>query len=138
MSRNFTIGLPCSPSTRTNQEIKQVKEIMVTFGGGMGGSSTTYYGDIISDEDGFINIKDFQNETIKLNKLHIVHIKDKQLVFTETDTTEHTNYREKQCDSSSINQVFAISVFDTVNFSNEYFSNDDKDLKSISKIFVQN
>jgi hypothetical protein len=70
------IGLPCSPSKRIEDKVLTVTEVLITFGGGMGGSSRKYY--VMSIEDNKYTL--VSGEVIKLNPRFIVSEREVRIV----------------------------------------------------------
>ena len=91
------IRKPCSPSTV--KEFKEIKatEILVSWGGGMGGASKSYYAtEVNGDELTLLP----HGEKITINPKFIVHSKSVTFVKLVTDVTAHRNYSERTCKSS--------------------------------------
>jgi hypothetical protein len=99
---DIVIGKSCSPSKPISDESETVKAFLVSYGGGMGGSSVSYYGKEISNSprEGFIIIETFEGDSVELNQRFVVSVKDKQIVTILSDVTEHRNYNKVVCKSA--------------------------------------
>ena len=92
----------------SNAETKQFEgyEILISYGGGMGGANITYFTETFSREDNFVTFQDVFGNEIESNSNFIVSITKKKII------------------------IFTI---DLINESAFIF---DKDLKSVIKTFV--
>ena len=87
-----TFGLTCTPSFNMDSEIKEVTELVVSWGGGMGGSTKTVYGEILSSYDNTINFKDYLGVETVYTKTFIVSVGKKQLVTITNNIFPHLSY----------------------------------------------
>jgi hypothetical protein len=98
------IGLPCSPSKRISVETIKATEILVSYGGGLGGTSKTYYfTEKNSDTYTLVN-----GEVIRLNSNFIVMEKPIVLVKQITDTTNHSNYRSTKYKKTILTEYYKL------------------------------
>lgn len=123
--KDYQIGLPCSPSKRISYEIVNAKKILLTYGGGMGGSRTTIYvtdKDIVYNEHGIakvINILD--DKEVEINTKYVVSAESVKLFVDKIDITGHTNYHEVQCKKHELIRILELpSDFGKPIFYNSY------------------
>ncbi len=130
--KKIQIGLPCSPSKLLKHSSVKAKEIFVSWGGGMGGASKTYYGEIIKSDKTTILIKTIDGEEIELYKSFIVLTKDVLLLTTVFDTTENANYNSKTV-NKRIQTIISSHKLDTkFDFIDKYQSSD-----TLNKVLVE-
>jgi hypothetical protein len=98
-SNEIVIGIPVSPARRVSCDEVDGFEVMVSCGGGMGGSKMKYYTTEVKKKAGnsIVKIKTIDNRQLELTDRFIVHIEPVRLVKAVFDTTAHTNYRETVC-----------------------------------------
>ena len=110
MNKVLEIGKAMSPSTFVGKgELKNMKRILVSYGGGMGGSNKTYYTEKIHKEqavNGTWNIVDIHGNMIELNPRFIVEVVDTKVLILNTDITEHANYHKQTCQSRILTEYF--------------------------------
>lgn len=117
------IAAPCSPSVRIDSKNIEVMKIIITFGGGMGGSSQTFYASRVNKtSDGMLAIETVEGRELELNPRYIVSKEKTIILKVVTDTTQHSNYREKLCKYSERTEFFDVGFtpyeFASVNTSN--------------------
>jgi len=110
MGKVLEIGKAVSPSHFVGKgELKNMKRILVSYGGGMGGANKTYYTEKIHKEqaiNGTWNIVDIHGNMIELNPRFIVEVVATKVVVLKTNTTGHANYNSKTCKSSILTEYF--------------------------------
>ena len=113
--KKIQIGLPCSPSRRVSAETMKVTEILISYGGGMGGSNQTFYVTKINGNE----ITLITGEVIKLNPNFIVMEKSVVLVKQVIDTTDHSNYHVKRFKKTIVTEYHKIDYNKDFEFTNE-------------------
>lgn len=88
------IGLTCSPAKHVSNKVIKAYEILVSWGGGIGGANKTYYATKIKILSNYTIITLLTGEEIELNRNFIVHTKNVTIVISVIDITEHINYSE--------------------------------------------
>ncbi len=93
------IGLPNTPSQFIGKEkIIKAKKVLMTCGGGMGGSKWNEYivdfPDKIAPSNTLIDVTNYLGEKIKLNIAYIVKVSDTQIVSIATDSS-NPHYKGK-------------------------------------------
>jgi hypothetical protein len=119
--KTVTIGLPCTPSKNISKEEMKVTEILVSWGGGMGGSSQRLYGKVLlgATEECLV-FQTIQGEEIEIGTKYIVTKKSVTLVKIVTDVTAHWNYTNIRC-KEAIETEYILKPFDVefvFNFNN--------------------
>jgi hypothetical protein len=102
--RALKITPPCQPSEHLNFGEIKATEILVSWGGGMGGANKTYY--TTKNNGGDYTLLD--GSVITLNPEFIVHKKKVKLVKMVTDTTKHTNYHEDNSIKTVVTEIFKL------------------------------
>jgi hypothetical protein len=118
--KKITIGLPSSPGKIVSKKTSSIKEVKVSYGGGMGGANTTFYGKVVSENKGFITLRDHKEKELEINKRFIVWIKDVQLIKVTFDLTEHANYNKKTCESYVVTEYYALDTDCKCEFTKKY------------------
>lgn len=90
--KKIQIGLPCSPAHIVEHEMIKVTEVLISYGGGMGGASRTYFCTNVQKSDPFYLLTRINTEVKKVNPRFIVEMGDIRIVKVVTDTTAHKNY----------------------------------------------
>ena len=96
--KTYVIGLPCSPSVSLGHSEIPVTEVLISYGGGMGGANQTYYTTLIDKEsdEHFFTLTLFDDKKVKINPAFIVSLTPNiTLVEHVVDATGHANYRGK-------------------------------------------
>ena len=110
MNKVLEIGKAMSPSHFVGKgELKKMKRILVSYGGGMGGANKTYYTEKIHKEqavNGTWNIVDIHGNMIELNPRFIVEVVETKVLILKTDITEHASYNSKTCKSKILTEYF--------------------------------
>lgn len=90
----------CSPSKHiSDREIKDVRKITISFGGGMGGVNNIYYGaSLVVMSNNFYSIVTHKGEFIDINKRFIVLIERCKLAEIVSDVTEHSHHNKEKHD----------------------------------------
>lgn len=110
MNKVLEIGKAMSPSNFIGKgELKNMKRILVSYGGGMGGANKSYYSEKIHKEqavNGTWNIVDIHGNIIELNPRFIVEVVETKVLILKTDITAHANYNSKTCKSKMLTEYF--------------------------------
>ena len=122
MKSTYEIGYPCSPSQNISQDRIKATEILVTWGGGMGGASKRYYA--LKKNGNELHL--LNGDIIKLNPNFIVHEKEVNIVKVVTDTTEHSNFRKHTVNSSIVTQYILLKFGEIATFVDDYKSADNE------------
>lgn len=122
--KTFKIGLPCSPATMLTTAKAKATEIIVTYGGGMGGTNETYYAQYQRPgaTDNEIVIRDISGREITLNRRYIVRTEPVTILEVVTDITAHTNYGQKVCSKDILHEFFAFRANEEVTISKTEFT----------------
>jgi hypothetical protein len=97
-SNEIVIGTPVSMTKIKDVDEYPADEILVSYGGGMGGANHTYHAFHLEEQgDSEIKIKTLDNRWITLNKRFIVSIEPVRIAEVEFDTTAYANYGNKVC-----------------------------------------
>jgi len=103
--KTIQIGVPCSPSRILSDRTKKVRKILVSYGGGLGGSTDTYYTTKIHKEralNGFWELLLVEGGEIEINPRFIVSVEDAEIVIVETDITDFYNRNRKEKVESNV------------------------------------
>ena len=106
------IGLSCTPSTITGTKEINVNKLLLSFGGGMGGSNITYYATSIKKNTDFWDITLYTGEKVEINPSFIVSNKTRKIVKVIADITQYINYSSKKLNSSIESRYFCLD-YDT-------------------------
>ncbi len=120
--KTVVIHKECSPSKRISHEETPAKEILISYGGGMGGASHTYYGTVKpkKGDKTMLIVHDYKtDEIVEINRKFVVSMTDKKLLTVVTDVTAHRNYNDRKFKSFistvvSIHKANDTFVFDDV------------------------
>ena len=126
--QKLNFGLTCSPSKIIESDVLNATKIVSSYGGGMGGTNTTYYA-IDIDKERIpleITIQDIRGRTITLGYNFIVSQEPVRLLKLTHDITAHCNYRKRSVES-------AIDIEYNVLYQNEEFTIDTENYKSENK-----
>jgi hypothetical protein len=127
--RTLLVGKPCSPSETISHEVIEMKRVLITYGGGMGGANKEYYTKKIYKEqaiNGGWNIETIDGKIIQLMPNFIVEVEETKVLKLVTDVTRHRNYNKTTCKKSILTEYFDLSGFDNYNIEEKYSSRDDK------------
>jgi len=126
-NKNFEFGLCCTPATMVDTQELGATEILISYGGGMGGANQTIYAlDYKLDKDNSLyNIEVLDGTTTKINKDFIVKIQDKTIIRTETDV------RKRSDGFKTIVNYYAIDKNDTYHIATKSYVNDMKSILTI-------
>jgi hypothetical protein len=127
--RTLLVGKPCSPSETISHEVIEMKRVLITYGGGMGGANKEYYTKKIYKEqaiNGGWNIETIDGKIIQLMPNFIVEVEETKVLKLVTDVTGHRNYNKTTCKKSILTEYFDLSGFDNYNIEEKYSSRDDK------------
>lgn len=91
--KQVVIGLSCSPSNIIGQKIIKAKRILITYGGGLGGTNKTYHFTKQKTlSDGLIQLTLLDGKKVDINPFFIVSKNDCKMLRLESDITAHCNY----------------------------------------------
>jgi|JFJP01.1.fsa_nt_gi hypothetical protein len=115
------IGLKFSPATLLSATAIGVTKVLVTYGGGMGGSHKTYYcTDFqLKKSNGMYVAKLTNGEVIEINPRYVVEIKTRTLVKVITDKTAHANYHNPTVKTSLLVEYIELEHNETFEATNE-------------------
>ena len=132
------LGKSCSPSTITTQRSQQLREFLVSYGGGMGGTNVYYYGEELatSPRKGFIAVLGYDGELTEINQSYIVSVKDKQLVTIVSDVTAHRNFNKTVCSKAIETRHFLLPKDADFNISNTIQTDKSQDVNLLSRTLV--
>lgn len=121
--KTIKIGLPVAPAK--NIDITEIKivEILISYGGGMGGVNETFYAIGIKKKEKVTNIKNFDSREIVINNDFIVKTEAKKLVKVVTDTTAHTNHKNMKCNKSIVRCWYKVNSNENYEVFGKYFGN---------------
>ena len=127
------ISAPCSPSVRIGSKNIEVMKIIITFGGGMGGASQTFYANRVDKtSDGMLSVETVDGRELELNPRYVVSKERTNILKVVTDTTAHSNYNQKTCNYSERTEFFDVG-FDSYEFASVNASNAEKPVLSFFK-----
>ena len=127
--RTLLVGKPCSPSETISHEVIEMKRVLISYGGGIGGVNKQYYTKKLYKEqaiNGSWNIETIDGKKIQLMPNFIVEVEETKVLKLVTDVTEHRNYNKTTCKKSILTEYFDLSGFDNYNIEEKYSSRDDK------------
>jgi len=127
------IGLSCSPSKILSHEKVKVIKVLVSWGGGMGGASESYYClsiDKTIDTGKFWELTFLDGKTKNVNPTFVVSFEDEILVKVVSDITEHMNYRQKTCKKSITTEYILLYPYKDYEITNDYTARHDGALES--------
>jgi hypothetical protein len=124
------IGTPVQPSAGIKTSVKEVYEIKLSHGGGMGGANYKLYGDIkegnlLSDEK-VIFVDAYTKEEKIINTRFMVSATRVNFITTTCDATEWANYHEKKCNKETIICLYAIPTY--IEYGFKHNSNTDSEV----------
>ena len=105
------VGKFCSPSTVISHEVLNMKRILVTYGGGMGGTRSEYYTSKIKKVGETLKVVTVDNKKLSLNPRFIVEIEDTKVLKVVTDVTAHSNYHSPICKKSIVTEYIDMSGY---------------------------
>ena len=121
--RTTTIGLTCTPSHNMSAEVEVVTELVISWSGGMGGSTKTVYGDIIDTKAKTIVFRDYLGIETVYTKSFIVSKSEKQLATMVNNIYAHLAYNGKdpECNDAVETSHYIVDMitdikFDTKNY----------------------
>lgn len=127
--RTLIVGKPCSPSIKISDEVIEMKRVLITYGGGMGGANKSYYTKEIKKEqaiNGQWQIKTIDGKQINLMPNFVVEVEETKILKLVTDVTGQRNFSKKVCNKSILTEYFDLSGFDDYNIDIDYSSRDNK------------
>jgi hypothetical protein len=117
--KKHTIGVPCTPSTMLDHTEQRVTRFLLSYGGGMGGSTKTYYAtEVIPVNDREIKIKTIDESEPTINPNFVVESEPMRCIKLVTDTTSHRNNGEIR--KRVLTEYFVMKLADTYQISNQY------------------
>jgi hypothetical protein len=90
------IGKDCSPSRMMSHHEVYVTKVLVSYGGGMGGTNKTYYCQTIVRDKDFYKLTLRSGEVIEVNPTFIVEMTPVTLVVVIVDVTGHSYFNTKK------------------------------------------
>jgi len=123
------IGLPVTPAKHLSLDIILATEILITYGGGVGGSNKTYYA-----IDSGTNMNDYivlNGETVFINPEFIVTKRKVRIAKVITDTTGHSNHSKVTCECSMLTRYILLKFEELYEL--DAYSYDRMDAKRIIK-----
>lgn len=131
--KKVKIGLTCSPSHIVSRKDFKVTSILISYGGGLGGTHEMYYAtDIKKVKDSkMIKIKTFLGEIVELNEDFIVSKKEAEVIKQVSDVTLHSNYYKVGCKKAIEETYFLIEQNQEIEFTNEFVHTPDTGTKVI-------
>lgn len=124
-NNEFVINAPCAPSTFTSEKREKCLKILISAGGGVGGSLWEEFGttkDVI-ENGGFIKLKDAVTQKEKtINTKFIVKYEEVTLVKSVWDTTSWANYNKKTCQKQTQTLYFWFPIGAKVSFTTQYIN----------------
>jgi hypothetical protein len=127
--KTLLVGKPCSPSDTISHEVIEMKRVLISYGGGMGGANKEYYTKEIRKEqaiNGSWNIETIDGKKIQLMPNFVVEVEETKVLKLVTDVTNFKNYSKVVCKKSILTEYFDLSGFDNYNIEEKYSSRDDK------------
>ena len=127
------ISAPCSPSIQIDSKNIEAMKIIITFGGGMGGASQTFYANRVDKtSDGMLSVETVDGRELELNPRYVVSKERTNILKVVTNTTPHANYHQKTCNYSEQTEFFDVG-FDSYEFASVNTSNAEKPVLSLFK-----
>jgi len=102
--------VPCSPSTPISTDIKKVNKVILSHGATE--RPETIYPETMKKVDGMFVLECGR----QINPDFIISREQKQIVTVVTDSTAHSNYYDRECNSSTRTTKFLIGAKDKVQF----------------------
>lgn len=109
--KKVEIGMPCSPSYMVSSETLKVKKVLVSYGGGMGGASKTYFCTEVYEPKPAESMRVLTlltGEIVHVNGKYIVEIKNRDVVKLVTNITGHKNYNSKVCSKAILTEFIEL------------------------------
>lgn len=107
MKKRIEIGKPCSPSTILGTEEIKATKVVISYGGGMGGSSRTLYAKKIKKvEDNFYKLTLIDDKIEEVGINFVVSKRAKTILKLSVDRTAHANYHKHTCNKQISVQYF--------------------------------
>jgi len=117
IKKKIKIGLTCVPCKVIDKQELEAEEILVSYGGGMGGANVKYYAswrDDLTDDDDFCSITTLTGKVITIGKKWIVSFEDIKLQMVKYDCTEQRNSQKNRACKSCIETYYYIIRADEV------------------------
>ena len=118
---NCNLYCHSAPSVLVSATAMGVTKVLISYGGGMGGSHKTYYcTDFqLKKSNGMYVAKLIEGEIIQINPSYVVEIKTRVLVKFVTDKTAHANYHDVKFKSSILTEYIELEHDETFEATNE-------------------
>ena len=128
--KKLTIGLSCSPSKIIKHEEITLKEVLISYGGGMGGANMTYFCTeaVKVATTPFYKLTRVNGEEKRVNERFIVEMGNVRLVKVVSDVTAHRNYRDKNATNGEkviTTEYFKLEYDEEYEVVNKYVSRSD-------------
>ena len=122
MKKNtVVIGKPVSPSTILSAEEIKVEQIVLSYGGGMGGTTRTLYAvSRTKVEDNFYALTLIDGKELEVGISFVVSKEPKKIVKLHTDKTLHSNYHKIVCRKSEMLEYILLEVDESFIISDDY------------------
>jgi hypothetical protein len=132
MAKVIEIGLPCSPAKFISADLFKVIKLLVTYGGGMGGTSKVFHCIEVKKGEKFYEVILLTGECRKINPAYIVEESYPEVVKVITDMTEHVNFHSKVCNIACQTRFIELPYGGTYKLVNKYVYEGDSTVKVIS------
>jgi len=121
MKNIIEIGLPCSPSKKELINRIVTTKIVISYGGGVGGSSQTLYAKKIEKNGIFYNVELIDGTKEEINENFIVKkVPDVTILECVFDITAHLNYHSKTVKKAKKVMYFKLNHDEDYLFVNKY------------------
>ena len=127
--KTIKIGVSCSPNTYiVSHELLKGKKVLVSYGGGLGGSSKTYHCTEIYEPESSMRVLTMRTltlltgEKIRVNGRFILEIAERNYVKLVSNVTGHRNYNSKVCSKAIETEYFELLYDEQPMFVSDYTS----------------
>ena len=126
--RTKIFGLTCTPSHNMSAEVEVVTELVISWGGGMGGSTKTVYGEIIDTKPETIVFKDYLGIETVYTKAYIVSKCEKQLVTMINNIYDYLSHggKDPKCNDAVETSNYIVDMITEVKFDKQNYKQSDK------------
>ena len=120
--REIKIGMPCSPSNFISVTRHKCIKVIISYGGGIGGKSETFYCESVENDKVGKNVtlKLYDGCTLNVNPNFIVLMEEGTCVKRVYDVLPHSNYRHVAYKKYINTTYFFLKENEILNFKNEY------------------
>jgi hypothetical protein len=130
--KTIKIGVSCTPSTYiVSHEIIQGKKVLVSYGGGLGGTSKIYFCKEVYEPKPAESMRLLillTGEVVRVNGRFIVEISDREIVKVISNITGHMNYNKKIYSKVIETEYFELLYGEKPMFISDYTARHDGDL----------